>query len=260
MRYFSFREVLGNDGSFPEIGAAENGGRNIQFLRTFKGVGFRVVTQQQHHPDVSVIPEVVDNLFGIGSASRRENGQAILLVLHAATKEPNALVNYKREAEAIICGSPLRLKNTVNFKIDIQPMEYETFGTQVKRTTRKVFRIFMIVLVLGAAATFAFLYWGVYDDGLMAGKVLRISRKGVLFKTYEGKINLETFGALKGTSPIAESFDFSVEKDQEELIKQLQEVALSGERVNLYYAKRYVAFPWRGDTKYFVVRVERLGK
>ena len=46
----------------------------------------------------------------------------------------------------------------------------------------------------------------------MAGKVLRISEKGVAFKTYEGKINLETFGALKGASPIAESFDFSVEK------------------------------------------------
>lgn len=94
----------------------------------------------------------------------------------------------------------------------------------------------------------------------MAGKVLRITEKGVAFKTYEGKLNLETFGALKGTSPIAESFDFSVESEQQDVLKKLEEVALSGERVNLYFIKRYVAFPWRGDTKYFVTKVEQIGK
>ena len=77
-------------------------------------------------------------------------------------------------------------------------------------------------------------------------KVIRISEKGLIFKTYEGKLNLETFGALKGTSPIAESFDFSVEKSEEEIVKTLQEAALSGERVNLYFKKRYAQFPWRG--------------
>lgn len=139
-------------------------------------------------------------------------------------------------------------------------MEYESFGDKVKRKTKKGFRIFLIILVLGGLATFAVLYWGFSERGLMAGKILRISEKGVLFKTYEGKINLETFGALKGTSPIAESFDFSVEEDEQEVIKQLQEVALSGERVNLHFVKRFARFPWRGDTKYFVTRVERTGK
>jgi hypothetical protein len=91
----------------------------------------------------------------------------------------------------------------------------------------------------------------------MAGKVLRISKKGVVFKTYEGKINLETFGALKGTSPIAESFDFSVEGDEDALIKKLEEVSLSGERINLHFVKRYAIFPWRGDTKYFATAVEQ---
>jgi len=97
------------------------------------------------------------------------------------------------------------------------------------------------------------------EKGVMAGKVLRVSEKGLLFKTFEGKLNLETFGALKGTSPIAESFDFSVDKKEDEVITQLQEVALSGERVNLYFVKRYAAFFWRGDTRYFVTKVERLG-
>lgn len=119
-------------------------------------------------------------------------------------------------------------------------------------------KIILISLLIIGAAVFSFLYWATYESGVMAGKVLRISEKGVAFKTYEGKINLETFGALKGVSPIAESFDFSVEKSEKELIKELEQVALSGERVNLYFVKRYAAFPWRGETKYFATRIERL--
>jgi hypothetical protein len=134
----------------------------------------------------------------------------------------------------------------------------ETFGEKVKRTTKKVIRVIIILVILAGVITFSFLYWGTYEDGVMAGKILRISEKGVMFKTYEGKINLETFGALKGTSPIAESFDFSVEKSDKDLIQELQAVALSGERVNLYFVKRYALFPWRGDTKYFATRIERL--
>lgn len=138
-------------------------------------------------------------------------------------------------------------------------MQTETFGAKVKRTTRKVVKVILISALVVALAVFAFLYWATYEEGVMAGKVLRVSEKGMLFKTYEGKINLETFGALKGTSPIAESFDFSVYKSEKELIRELQQVSLSGERVNLYFVKHYATFPWRGDTKYFVTRVERLG-
>jgi hypothetical protein len=114
--------------------------------------------------------------------------------------------------------------------------------------------ILALIIFLGICA---FSYWGKYEEGVMAGKILRISQKGVIFKTYEGKLGLESFGALKGASPIAETFDFSVESQEKEVIKQLEEVALSGERINLHFFKRYMVFPWRGNTKYFAVRVER---
>lgn len=137
-------------------------------------------------------------------------------------------------------------------------MENESFGQKMKRkTTSLLKKILAVALILGTII-FSVLYWATFETGLMAGKVLRISEKGVLFKTYEGKLNLETFGALKGTNPIAESFDFSVESNEKEVIKALQEVALSGERVNLHFKKRYAQFPWRGETKYFVTEVERL--
>jgi len=138
-------------------------------------------------------------------------------------------------------------------------MENQSFGYKIMSTTKKIVkRILILGLVIGLAVC-AFFYWATYESGVMAGKVLRISEKGMVFKTHEGKLNLETFGALKGTSPIAESFDFSVESTETEVLKQLEEVALSGERVNLYFVKRYITFPWRGDTKYFITKVERAG-
>jgi hypothetical protein len=137
-------------------------------------------------------------------------------------------------------------------------MENESLASRVAKTMKKILRRILIIAIIISLAVFAFLYWGVYERGVMAGKVLRITQKGVIFKTYEGKLNLETFGALKGTSPIAESFDFSVESDQTAVIKELEQVALSGERVNLKFVRRFTAFPWRGDTKYFVEGVERL--
>ena len=139
-------------------------------------------------------------------------------------------------------------------------MPYQTFGQQVANTTRRIMKIVMVSAVILAIAFLCFAYWGVYDEGVRAGTVLRISKKGMVFKTYEGQLNVQTFGAIKGADPIMEAFDFSVSTADEQVIKVLQEVALSGERVNLHYVARYAAFPWRGDTKYFIIKVERLGQ
>jgi hypothetical protein len=120
-------------------------------------------------------------------------------------------------------------------------------------------KIIVALVILGAIVFLSVIYWGVYDEGVRAGTVLRISKKGMLFKTYEGQLNVQTFGAIKGAaSPIMEAFDFSVVAADDQVVKDLQEVALSGERENLHYVQRYAVFPWRGDTKYFITRVERL--
>jgi hypothetical protein len=139
-------------------------------------------------------------------------------------------------------------------------MENRTLGERIRSTTKKVVVIALIAVVVVGAVILSFNYWAVYDEGVRAGNVLRVSKKGMIFKTYEGQLNLQTFGALKGASPIMESFDFSVESSDTQVIKDLEAVALTGERVNLHYVKRYALFPWRGDTKYFITRVERMGK
>ena len=136
-------------------------------------------------------------------------------------------------------------------------MENETFLQKTKRKTVRFFKITFISILVLFLAFAAYMYWGVYEEGVWAGKVLSVSEKGVVFKTFEGKISMESFGALRGTSPIAETRDFSIEASEEQVIKDLQQVALQGDRVNLHFVKRYMTFPWRGDTKYFVTNVEK---
>jgi hypothetical protein len=139
-------------------------------------------------------------------------------------------------------------------------MENQNFGEKLKRTTMRIIKWILGLVILVSIAVFSFFYFSVYETGVMAGRVLRVTQKGVLFKTYEGKLSLESFGALKGTNPIAETFDFSVESSEQPVIKALEQVSLSGERVNLHFVKRYRIFFWRGDTKYFVTQVERVEK
>lgn len=141
---------------------------------------------------------------------------------------------------------------------NISTMENESLGQKVKRKVSTfVKRLILVAVVVGMAAL-AIMYWGVYERGVWAGRVLSVSQKGIIFKTFEGKISMESFGALRGTSPIAETRDFSVEPGNQKVIEDLQAVALKGERVNLHFVKRYMTFPWRGDTKYFVEQVEQV--
>lgn len=121
------------------------------------------------------------------------------------------------------------------------------------KTIKKIL-IFILILAL---AVVAFLYFGTYSEGHRAGIIMKVSKKGTIFKTYEGQMNLETFGAVKTDNIVSETFSFSIEKGNDQLIDELNAAALSGDRVNLEYKERYIQVPWRGDSKYFATGVER---
>ena len=121
----------------------------------------------------------------------------------------------------------------------------------------KTLKKILIVIVIVALAIVAFLYFGKFSEGNRAGIIMKVSKRGTIFKTWEGQMNLETFGAVKTDNIVSEIFSFSVEGGNQELIDELNAVALSGERVNLKYIERYIKVSWRGETKYFAVGVER---
>jgi hypothetical protein len=135
----------------------------------------------------------------------------------------------------------------------------EKFADKAKRKVRNFFRWFFAILLLIVIGLGVFVMYVPYSEGVRAGTVLKISKRGVVFKTYEGQLDLETFGAaMDPRNPLSQAFMFSVRDEQ--VVKQLEEVSLSGERVNLRYEEKFIKLFFLGETEYFVVGVERTDK
>lgn len=131
-----------------------------------------------------------------------------------------------------------------------------TFGQKVGRFTIRLLLLALAVLL----AWLLFIYFAVYSEGSRSGMVIKLSKRGVVFKTWEGQLNMQSFGAIDASgASLNEVFNFSVQKGNDVLYRELEEASLSGERVNLHYVERYARLPWRGETTYFVTRVERNG-
>ncbi|MCF8257490.1 MAG: 6-phosphogluconate dehydrogenase [Flavobacteriales bacterium] len=132
----------------------------------------------------------------------------------------------------------------------------EKFADKAKRKARNFFRWFVAMVLLLVIGFGLFVVFVPYSEGVRAGTVLKVSKRGVIFKTYEGQLDLETFGAsLDSKNPFSQAFMFSVREAQ--VVKDLEAVSLSGERVNLRYKENFFIIPFLGETKYFVMGVER---
>ena len=112
---------------------------------------------------------------------------------------------------------------------------------------KKFLGIFLSVLIAIIIVYFLFIYYVTYSEGYRSGELVKISHKGVVFKTWEGEIS-------QGVSE-AQTFVFSVENSEKDVINSLKE--MQGETVKLTYKERFSTFPWLGDTKYFVTKVEK---
>lgn len=114
---------------------------------------------------------------------------------------------------------------------------------------KKVIAILVVILL----ALMAFFYFGTYSEGVRAGVIIKVSKRGTIFKTYEGQLNINTFGAVKGKGTLNESFEFSIPNDSD-LIEQVENY--TGKPVKLYYKEKYFLFPWLGETKYLVTDIK----
>ena len=112
---------------------------------------------------------------------------------------------------------------------------------------KKVLAIVLSIIIAVTVVYFLFIYYATYSEGYRAGELVKFSHKGVVFKTWEGEIS-------QGVSE-AQIFSFSVEDNEKEVIKDLQD--FQGQSVKLMYKERFATFPWLGDTKYFVTQVEK---
>nr|WP_314839785.1 6-phosphogluconate dehydrogenase [uncultured Flavobacterium sp.] len=113
---------------------------------------------------------------------------------------------------------------------------------------RKFLMITLAVILLGLVSYFTFLYTATYSEGVRSGELIKVSNKGVVFKTWEGEISQGISGA--------QIFTFSVLDSNNKVITDLQE--FEGQYVQVNYVERYRTFPWWGDTRYFITDVKKV--
>lgn len=108
------------------------------------------------------------------------------------------------------------------------------------------------LLLLLAIAGGSYYLFGSYSTGFRSGQVMKISKKGVIVKTWEGQLNM---GGIMGGNEgdLTNVWEFSVRDDA--VIRDLEAAVDRGERVKLYYREKFVRISLLGDTKYFVTKV-----
>ncbi len=124
----------------------------------------------------------------------------------------------------------------------------------MKKFKKYLIRILVVLLLLSVAAG-AFFTLVPYSDGMRAGQVIKLTKKGVLFKTYEGELNLLLMPSTNTQGTLTPNvWNFSVLN--KEIASKVMQASATGERLELYYKERYFKFPWQGDTRYFVYEVK----
>ncbi len=121
-----------------------------------------------------------------------------------------------------------------------------------KKKLRKVLYLagFVIILLLGIFIFWKYFY--TYSEGYRAGLLQKFSRKGNIFKTYEGELILSSVAGGSNVVIASEKFFFSV--TDKNLAGQLD--TLQGKNVIVHYKQKNGTLIWKGDTPYYVDSVK----
>jgi len=113
---------------------------------------------------------------------------------------------------------------------------------------KKFFTIFLLVALVLSAIWFAWHFYWVFGEGVKAGQLNNFTKKGYVFKTFEGKLIQAGFQGGQPGSVQSNEFRFSVVN--ESVAGKL--MSNSGKQFELHYKEYMGALPWRG-TSVFVV-------
>ncbi|MCX2473721.1 hypothetical protein OQZ33_05210 [Pedobacter sp. MC2016-05] len=115
-------------------------------------------------------------------------------------------------------------------------------------TGKKTISIIAVLVIIILGIVFYYRYFFVFGEGVKAGELNFVVKKGYIFKTYEGKIIQSGLRSRTTGSVQSNEFEFSIAN------KKLAEkmMANSGKFYELHYKQYNHALPWRGFSEYVV--------
>lgn len=124
----------------------------------------------------------------------------------------------------------------------------KTSGARRGRKGRKVRNITIAVLVFALAAFFFIRFYYPFGEGVKTGQLNFVVYKGMVFKTYEGRLIQTGFRSNEEGGIQSNEFNFSV--TDKEIAEKLMRAG--GQVVELRYKEYFGALPWRGYSKFIV--------
>lgn len=134
-------------------------------------------------------------------------------------------------------------------------------GNAFLRKMKRFFLGLIAFVIVIAVATVAFLMLASYGDGYRVGTILKMSRKGVVFKTWEGELTqgfLESGQADAGSGGVATRIWYFTVDGDPQVLGQIDHAIQTNKKVKLYYKEKYTLLPWVGDTRQLVFKVEEV--
>ena len=83
---------------------------------------------------------------------------------------------------------------------------------------KKILKRTLVLMIVIGLLVLSFFYFGVYSRGERVGTLMKLSEKGMIFKTLEGQLNIEAFGAVRSQNFVSQTFEFSVENKRQDVI------------------------------------------
>jgi hypothetical protein len=116
---------------------------------------------------------------------------------------------------------------------------------------KRFLKIGIPVLIIILAIVFWWRYYFVFGEGVKAGNLNFVVKKGYVFKTWEGRLIQEGFKTPTPNQMQSNEFEFSILDYQ---VAQVLE-RYSGKFVELRYKEYLNAIPWRGNSNYIVTEI-----
>jgi hypothetical protein len=113
---------------------------------------------------------------------------------------------------------------------------------------KKVLAIILVLLIVGLVIFLGVRYFFVFGEGVKAGELNYVVKKGYIFKTYEGK--LIQSGLRSKTPGTIQSYEFEFSISDEAVAQKL--MLSGGKQVELHYKEYFGALPWRGYSEFVV--------
>jgi len=130
----------------------------------------------------------------------------------------------------------------------------KSVGSGVKKTKSFLKKLFIGLFLLSILAFGLYMFYAnwTYSEGSRAGDLIKISKKGYIFKTFEGQLKLGGIDLANSNDGLSDTWSFSV-KDKN-VIDKLEK--LEGQKVVLKYKQINKAMPWQGETDYFIYEIQ----